>query len=349
MNTESNYQARPVYPPAETPIKQRSDSTPGCARFGKITRVALLLFLAAFPLQLASQTKLRVVTTNVNLAHLAERIGGEHVQVHSLMPPDVDLHYQDARPDYIIAVNRADLFIENGLELEVGWAPLIQKRSRNAAIQRGKPGYCDASIGIHVLEKPTEQISRKQGDVHAFGNPHYLLDPVNAAIAARNIGRSLIRLDPANADYYKKSYQELALSLRDLITTEIRKSANLRELPVAVYHKEFTYVANRLGFKEAASIEEIPGIPPSAAWLKKVSEQIKQSRIRIILVTPYHRRSYADTVARLSGAQVLVLPDSVNPAEGINTYEDLIRLIAKKLRDAADVNGAVATRQINRE
>lgn len=275
----------------------------------------------------------RVVATTEDLAYLARRVGGAHVQVEALVRGSEDPHYMDARPDFIVKLSRAQVFVQVGLDLEVGWAPTLLRQSRNAGIQPGAPGYCDASRGVHVLEVP-DRADRSQGDIHAFGNPHYWTDPVNATIAARNIRDALVRVDSKRAGDYNGNFHSLAEDLRALTLSEYRSFAPHRGAAVAVYHRDLIYLARRFGFEVALAIEEKPGVPPSAAYLQKVVTEMRRRRITVVLLAPWNNPRYAQSVARQTGARVVIMPLSVRSEPAVPTYEDTIRVMLGRLRAA---------------
>lgn len=296
--------------------------------------VSLLLVAAMVGLPAQNQT-VSVVTTTTDLAHFAERIGGDRVEVRALIGGDQDPHYFDARPDFIRHVNRADLFVEVGLDLEIGWAPLVLRRARNRDVMQGERGYVDASIGVDVLEVPEGRADRSGGDIHLFGNPHYWLDPLNASIMARNIRDGLIRVDPAARGLYEDNYRIFHQDMRRLAEDQMRQFAPYRGLKVAVYHNEFSYLEHRFGFEVVATIEEKPGVPPPGRYLREVTEQLRQEGVDIIVLAPWSPSQYADRVARTIGAEVIRLPVSVKSEPGIDSYEDVIRIGLSRLREAA--------------
>lgn len=162
------------------------------------------------------------------------------------------------------------------------------------------------------------------GDIHVFGNPHYWMNPLNAAIMARNLRDAMIRVDPDRRAHYERNYNALFERLRQFTKKELRRAAPLKGMKVAVYHKEFSYLAHRFGFNVAVSIEEKPGVPPSASYLKKVVEDIKREKIKVILIAPYNNPRYTRYVAERTGARVLVMPTSVGTISGFDTYEATI-------------------------
>ena len=302
--------------------------------FGRISLIVFFSILMPGTESLLAKNPIRVLTTTTDLAHLASRVGGDLVESEALIRGDQDPHFIDARPDYILKASRADVFCMIGLELETGWEPLIRSRSRNAKIMKGGPGYCDASQGVHVLEVPVDGPDRAMGDVHAMGNPHYHPDPLNALIAARNIRDALVRTDPEHRDRYEANFNRLAGELKAFTMKALKEYQDLKGAKVAVHHREFVYFANRFGIQADVSLEEKAGVPPGAVYLKKVIEQMKKEQIRVILLSPWNNRRYADSVAAETGAKVVVMPISVGSMEGINTYEQVVDGMLSRIRAA---------------
>ncbi len=274
--------------------------------------------------------KIKVVTTLTVLEYIAKQIGKDFISTESLLPGDIDPHFADARPDYILKLNKADILVYIGMDLEIGWLPKLIEQSRNPKIYTGEPGNCDVSKDILVLEKPQGSINRSMGDIHIYGNPHYWLDPVNAVIIARNIKDSLIKIDLENKAFYEENFKEFSNRIK-LYTIKLNKEYNnLKNLKVAVYHREFIYFLNRFDIKEVVSLEEKPGVPPSASHLKQVIDIIKKENIKIILIAPYNNPKYAEFVSNETGAKVVIVPTNLN--KQIQSYEDLIETIFKKIQ-----------------
>src|ERR1044071_3418845 len=165
----------------------------------------LLPFVAAIggaPAPTVPASKVSVVTTTPDLGALAKEIGGDRVDVKTLAKPSEDPHFVDAKPSYIVLLNRADVLIEGGAELEIGWLPPLLENARNDKIAAGAPGLVNASQGIRMLEVPSS-LDRSRGDVHALGNPHFLVDPLNAKVVANEIAQHLSQVDAKNASTYK--------------------------------------------------------------------------------------------------------------------------------------------------
>src|SRR5436190_19080614 len=160
--------------------------------------------MAATPARAA----LNVVTTTEDLASIAREVGGDKIKVESLSRGYQDPHFVEAKPSFVIKLNRADLLIAVGRELEIGWLPPLITQSRNAKIQPGAEGYLDASLTAKILEIPTGQITRAMGDVHPSGNPHFWLDPDNGKRVATSIQKKLAAMDPPNAAFYAQHEED---------------------------------------------------------------------------------------------------------------------------------------------
>src|SRR5919197_865923 len=164
----------------------------------------LVAFLLALPAAASAQGKLNVITTVEDLAAIAREVGGDRITVESIARGYQDPHFVEAKPSFILKLQRADVLIVVGRELEIGWLPPLQTQSRNGKIQVGGAGYLDASLNADILEIPTGQITRAMGDVHPLGNPHYWLDPENGRRIAKAIQAKLAEMDAANAAYYEQ-------------------------------------------------------------------------------------------------------------------------------------------------
>src|SRR5712671_2693934 len=153
------------------------------------------LFLASLPA--GAQSKLNVIATTEDLASIAAEVGGDHITVESIAKGYQDPHFVEAKPSFILKLQKADILILVGRELEIGWLPPLITQSRNSKIQVGADGYLDASLQAQILEVPNGQVTRAEGDVHPLGNPHYWMDPENGKIIAKEIFDRLVKLRPS--------------------------------------------------------------------------------------------------------------------------------------------------------
>lgn len=278
-----------------------------------------------------------IITTVTDLRYIAEQIGKNKVKVESMIRGFDDPHFVMTRPDFLVKLSEAEIFCQIGLDLEIAWAPLLLQQSRNVKIQKGQNGFCDASVGINILGKPTVQVDRSMGDMHIFGNPHYISDPVNAIQVANNIMTALQRVDPDNGDFYQQNYDEFRERIVKLTKEELKAFQPYFGSKVAVFHDEFMYLANRFKFNANLTLEERPGIPPSSRYLEQVIKNMKANNIKVILISPVNNPQFAEYVSsQVAGSQVVVMPTSVGALPEIKTYEDTIRQGLKKIKDALD-------------
>ena len=293
------------------------------------------LAIAAGPAR--AQEPIRVVTTLPVFAELVKAIGGNRVEVTAIATPLQDPHFVEARPSYILAAGRADLFVTAGMDLEVGWEPLVREGSRNAAIQVGGPGYVDASAHVRKLGVPAGRIDRARGDVHPYGNPHYWLDPLNAVPLTADIALALARVDPANAGLYNDRRREFLAQLERRKTTWTARMAPLRGKPVAAYHESWEYLARRFGLEIVGTLEPKPGIPPSPSHLGQLIDRMNALDVALILKEPYYENQNPALVARETGARVVELPNQPQPGQN---YLQFVDTLIERIAAAGAAGGA---------
>ncbi len=276
----------------------------------------IILFLAN-----AAFAKMNVVATLPWIGSLLNEIGNDKVKVKILVKPSQDPHYVEAKPSMILAVRRADALFYNGLDLEVGYLPVLIESSRNSKIQPGMPGNVDCSQFIEVIDRP-DKVDRSMGDVHPYGNPHYHFSVKNILNAARGISAVLSKADPGNADYFKERLVDFAgkVSLKE---SEWR-NVDFNGMKVIAYHKQFEYLAREFNFSITGYIEPKPGIPPSASHIQSVINTINDFNIKTILTTAYYGAREAKFIAEKTGARVLVLPHDVGSMDGTDDLPGLI-------------------------
>ncbi len=274
--------------------------------------------------------RLSVVATTPDFAALAKEIGGDAVDVKALAKPTEDPHFVDAKPSHIVTLNRADVLIEGGAELELGWLPPLLESARNNKIAAGAPGRIVASTRIKMLEIP-QTFDRSKGDVHAKGNPHFMIDPLNAKIIAEDIAEHLGQVDPKSADLFKANLRKFNAALDVKLAEWQKQLAPYRGAKIVTYHKDFVYLAERFGLVVAETLEPKPGIAPSPAHLAKVITTMKAEQVRVILVQPYQNRKTAETVARQTGAVVLDIPQQPGAIKGAETYFGLMDYLVRTL------------------
>lgn len=285
----------------------------------------LLLFLS-LNFSATAAEKILVVTTIPDLTWLASEIGGPLVDAKPLLKGNENPHYVDAVPEFIRLVAEAKVVCVAGLDLEVGYMPPVLSKSGNAQVQLGGKGYCDPSRMVSVLDKPTGAIDRSMGDVHPTGNPHYYLSPKAMASAAEEIAAALSRVDPLHAENYKKGLNALTANLKKLGEDNKAKIKTLGlsgHPSVIEYHKEFTYFLEYYGISSFGSIEEKPGVPPSAGRIAEIAIAAKAAGVRFVLAADYSPSRTLRKFSDLSDIPVVIVPTMVQPEGKFKTYTEL--------------------------
>lgn len=276
--------------------------------------------------------KLKVVATIPDLADVASAVGGQRVEVTSICKGRENVHAVRPAPSHLVALSRADVLVQQGLALEGSWLPGLLMNARNKRIAAGAPGFVNVSEGWEAIEVP-ESVSRKGGDVHPFGNPHLNLDPRAGRHVAARVLAGLVVVDPAGREVYERNH---AKYLETLAAAEVRWAelgAQLAGTRVVTYHQEFDYLARYHGIEVVGTIESKPGVPPTAAHLAQLIEDIEAREVGAILTATWSNDRQVDSVARRTGRPVIELPTMVGGAPGADTWiamQDLIhaRLVA---------------------
>lgn len=310
----------------------------------------------------SGEEKIRFVSTLTDLRAITEAVGGDLVEGSALCAGRQDPHFVDPKPTFLVRLREAELFVVNGLDLEIGWVPPLLDGARNPRLLRGAPGHLDASKSVPVLEIPAAGTTRAEGDVHPFGNPHYLLDPLNGLEAARAIAAKLRELRPASAEqiaarlrsFEKRLHEALfgadlvaqaggeklerlarsgelesflqgagagAESRKTALGGWLRRAQPLQGQPVVAYHRNFSYLAQRFGFRVIGFVEPKPGIPPSPHHVADLAEAMKKAGATKILTHAFYDEQVPRHLAEKTGARAVVLPAAV---EGVPEAKDYI-------------------------
>jgi zinc/manganese transport system substrate-binding protein len=288
-------------------------------RHALVILVAVLSVIGPPQAPASAADRIRVVTTIPDLKALTDEVGGDLVDVESLARGTQNAHELEIRPSLMLKLRRADLLVENGLELD-SWAEVAVQGANNPKIVRGAPGRIDASRGIQVLDVPAARVDRSMGDVHPLGNPHYSLDPGMAPIITQNIADGLARVAPEHRAAFEKNRQAFLARLDEAMARWARTLEPVKGAKVVVYHPQWIYVLSRFGLVQAATIEDRPGIPASPAHLSRIIRQMKEERIRVLIVEPWNDVKLATRVADEAGAKAVVLASMVGGVKGTDSY-----------------------------
>ena len=281
--------------------------------------------------------ELNVVTTLPSLASITEQIGGDNIRVSSITRGVQDAHYVEAKPSYMVRLNKADLLVYSGLELEIGWLPLLIRGARNGKITVGANGNLNASLALsddQVLERPRGEVDRSMGDVHPSGNPHYLLNPNNCIRVAELIADKLIELDPSNRTYYEQNLDGFTSRLQEKIEEFERLAAHLEGVEVVCYHVHWSYLLEWLGIRTIGFIELRPGIPPTPRHKRDIIQLMQDKGIEVVVISSWKEPTRAQEVANAADATLVVLPGEVGAMRGTDDYITWIEYMITHLVEA---------------
>ncbi|HEU4564204.1 MAG TPA: metal ABC transporter substrate-binding protein [Gemmatimonadaceae bacterium] len=299
-----------------------------------ITALALAASLTTAGPALAVAPRLKVVTSTTDLYDIASSVGGDRVTVTHISEGYQDPHFVEAKPSFVLQLRNADVFAFVGLDLEIGWMPLLLQGARNPKIQMGGAGYVDVSRVIPVLDVPQGNVDRSQGDVHPLGNPHYWLDPDNARRIAQLFRDKFSQLDPAGAATYARNAASFDAKLAAAERGWAPYLAQIKGKPVVAWHTSWRYFAEYTGMNIVGFMEPKPGVPPSPQHLAGLVQTMKRTGAKVIIMEPFYDRRTADRVAGLTGAKVLMLPPSVGGIKGLDDYLAVMDYDIKQLAAA---------------
>jgi len=282
--------------------------------------------------------KVKVVATLADLGWIAGQVGGEDVEVEVLCQGHRDPHVLPAKPSLARKMKKADLLVYNGLELEVGWLPLLLDAARNPRIRPGQQGELDCSLALgsgEILDVPTGEADRSQGDIHPLGNPHYLLDPRKGVAVGHLIAERLGRIDPAAADRYRRRAADLAAVLETHLAEWKIRMDRLPTRKIIVYHQQWEYLADWLALEIIGVIENRPGIAPAPRHVEGLVELGRAQDAVLVIAATWDHLDGAQRVAEKIGTAMAVLPASSLAVEAAGGYLDLFEVICDQLEKAA--------------
>ncbi len=285
--------------------------------------IPALVVLIALPAP--AREKLKIVTTLPDLSYIAQQIGGDKIETTAIAKGYQDPHFVDAKPSFVLKLKRADIFIQIGLDLEIGWVPPLLETARNSQIYFSGKGYVDASQGMNLLEVPTTDVAqlRAKGDIHIFGNPHYWLDPRNGKVVAQNILAKCIALRPEATAYFQQNYEAFAVKIDSAYAAWKERMLPFNGAKIVAYHNSWPYFEKAFELDIVAFIEPKPGIPPAPSHLVSVIKKMKEDKVKVIIISPYFDDKPAKSIAKRTGAKVVKMAPSVEAFPNVATYFDL--------------------------
>ncbi len=294
-----------------------------------------LFFGLTVAMPLAARADLAVFATVPEWGALAKEIGGDKVKVYTATNAFQDPHRIEAKPSLLAQARRANLLVATGAELEIGWLPLVQRDSGNAAIQVGQPGYFEAAAQVTRLEVPAS-VDRAQGDVHAGGNPHIQLDPRNVLKVGEGLAARMAELDPPQAAAYKAGYSTFAGKWQAAMVRWEKEAAPLKGVPVLVHHESFSYLFHWLGIKEVGALEPKPGIEPTSGQLTSLLARQQTQPARMVLRTAYQPEGPSAWIAGKAAIPAVMLPFTVGGTpeakDLFGLFDDTVQRLLKGLK-----------------
>lgn len=326
-----------------------------------------LVLLTVLALAPGGAAAIQVCATTTDLGSLVHEVGGDDVELTVFAKGTEDAHFVEPRPSFVRKLSGADLLVLNGMDLEIGWLPALVQNARNGRVLPAGPGYLDASRAIEALEVPGDAVDRSRGDVHAYGNPHYLLDPLNGLAVARLIRDRLRVLDPPNADGYDARLASFERRLRAALVgaplavnhdvvelARLAARAELRDFLVAEGHLDelagwlgrtlpgfgvravadhnlWVYFARRFGVRMIGYLEPKPGVPPTTRHLQQLIEQMRAEGVKLIFSAAYYDPRHTRFVAEATGARVVEVAHQVGARPGTDDYLAMIGYNVRQL------------------
>lgn len=315
----------------------------------------------------AGARPLRVVATVPDLGSLVKLVGGDEVSVTVLVKGLQDPHFIEPRPSFVRKLHQADLYVQVGMELEIGWAPVLLRQARNSKVRPGAAGFVDASTVIAPLEVPQVAVDRTAGDVHPYGNPHYLTDPVNGLRVAALLRDKLAQLRPESAAKFRSGYEALETELvSKLVGAELVERygapAILRHIEAGTLerilggqedtaalggwlgdlrkvvgtravqdHRIWAYIARRFGVVLVGELEPKPGIAPTTRHLSEVVTQMRAQGVHLVLSAPYFDARHARWVAERTDSRVAEMAHQVGARPGTDDYPSTVDYNVRQL------------------
>jgi ABC-type Zn uptake system ZnuABC Zn-binding protein ZnuA len=349
-------------------------------KFMKYASIALILGLAfagptASPAQGQEAGPLKVCATVPELGSLVREIGGNQVSVVVFAKGTENPHFVEAKPSLIKELSQADLFVQMGMELETGWAPVLLQNATNGKVLPGARGFLDASSVISPLDVPSGIIDRSMGDVHPYGNPHFLTDPINGLKVAALIRDKLSELRPGQQKYFQERYlafrqrlgaamvgeklarkydfQKLAIlyehgKLLDFLKTQhdenllgglLGQMQPYFGTKAVADHNLWPYFARRFGIEVVGFMEPIPGVPPTTKHLTELIKEMQNRKIKLILASPFFDRRHIQFVANQTGAKVAEMAHQVGARPATGDYLSLTDYNVRQITQALKTGG----------
>ena len=295
--------------------------------------VLFMAMLWCFSYPCSAASRIFVVATTTDLADFARAVGGTHVEVYSIAKGTEDPHSVEPKPSHILKLKKASLYLVIGMDVEIGYSPVLEKGAGRPDLMYGGENYIDCSQNIRALEVP-DKVDRAKGDIHPEGNPHYLTDPHNALIVVDTIAKALKSRFPEYAEDFEKNRDAYSTKLRGKLKEWDSALSPFNGTKVVSYHRLWSYLFRRYHFNLVGTIEPVPGIAPSAAHISKLINTMKAQKCRFIITATYYERKVPDSIASETGGKVVVLPITPGAVKEAPDYISMMDYVVNALVNA---------------
>jgi len=292
--------------------------------------VAVLLAAIASP----ARAVVNVVTTTEGLAAVVREVGGDRVKVTALSRGIQDPHFVDANPSLAVKLRNADLLVDVGMDLEIGWLPPLVIQSRNSAILPGGARRLTAAAAVPPMDLPTGPVDRSQGDIHPSGNPHFLVDPRRVHLVAAAIAARLAEIDPGGAAAYTDRLRAFRAKVAAAEKGWKAQLAPFAGRSVITQHKTLTYLLDWAGMTAAGYLEPRPGVAPPPSHVASLAATVRSAGVKGVLVENYYDRRSADQLRDLTGVKVIVIPGDVGGTKDASDWVSFVDVLVRALVQA---------------
>jgi len=295
--------------------------------------LGLVIVAAAAMAAAAPAAAMRVLATTPDMAALVTAVGGDLVTAEAIVPPGTDPEAFEPRPGDLDRLRHAVLLVRVGLGYDF-WLDRLINQAGEKRLMRGGEGYVDASVGVPLLEIRGQSVVNEGGHAHGAANPHYWLDPANAAIVTASIAEALIRVAPAERDRIVANRERF---IAELAAREHRWSASLAPFAgarIIAYHNSWPYFARRFRLDVIDFVEPKPGVAPSPAHLAHLIAEGRKDQVRAVVHEPYEPEDASRLVAQKLGVPFVRLATSVGSLPGTDDYLALFELNVTTLAKA---------------
>ena len=287
-----------------------------------MTKVFLSLSALILLFPSIAMAEIKVVATLPTLGAIARAIGGEDVKVETLATPTEDPHYVDPRPDYVLKLSRADLLVYNGMELEIGWLPALQKNARNTKVLDNGPGAFDASRYITPIDVPTTKVDRSQGDIHAQGNPHYIYALPEIILVASALADKYSQIDPEHPENYKQRLAQFKSTAQNKDPVYKKRFSEQSSRQIITYHESMGYLNKWIKLEQIGTIEPKPGVAPSPSHVAQLVGKLKNTQVTAIIQETYQPKATSEKIAKLLNIKVIAIEPGSKDNEDYFVYLD---------------------------